>query len=198
LVDDILLSADITTEESFSLFQFFEDSMENKSLDAEDSVFANKAEDLSIKVKLPDVAAAQTCVDSLPKGTVLDLTLAVTKREKTIAECARILRKAYFPQLLYDKCVALRGTVGDMKSVLTEDDGAQVICWKKNERPRKIYMSQGKRWCQQISSQIEHLSALVFFATDSDKKPKQKSSEVSVKLLTDLSTSFFPKADGTT
>ena len=198
LVDDILMSADLTTEESLSLFQFFEDSMDNSFLNAEDSVFVNRSEDLSLRVKAPEVATAQTYLDSLPKGTVLDLTLAVSHREKTIAECARILRKTYFPQLFYHKCVALRGTFGDMQSVLTEDENALVIFWKKHERPRKIYLSQGKHWQQQVSSQIQHISALVFFSVDQDKRPTPGRMIVPEDLLSKVATSFSPKADGST
>ncbi len=169
LVDDILMSAEFTTEESLSLLQFFEDTNDMSFLDAENVVFSSQQEHLSLRVKTQEVAVAQTCVDSLPKGTSLNLAQATTQREQSIANCARILRKTYFPQLFYHNCVALRGTFGDMQSILSEDENALVIYWRKHERPRKIYLVQGKQWNQQVSSQIQNISALVFYSLDSKK-----------------------------
>ena len=172
LVDDMLSIADMTIDETVNLQEVFHQCMDETSLGFSDSVFtASATQFMSVKVKDPDIAKAMTRIDSLPKTTSLDLSDAKTKREVLVATCARLLRRHYFPNLVYHRCVAVRGTDNSLTSVLTEDDSALVMFWKKHERPRKISFSQGKRWLKERSADFSQFSALIFWNAD-EKNPK--------------------------
>ena len=108
------------------------------------------------------MATATTELDSLPRGTSIDLATTNTRRGIYVASCAKIIRQYYFPDLKYLNCLATRGICKDLTSVLTEDESALVIYWYKNERPRKIYFSSGKKWLEKHEKDIDSISALVY------------------------------------
>ena len=167
-IDDVLAVTEITTDEAIHMSEVFSSYCDETSLGVAESVFATTTDTVDVRVKDQLIAKAMTCIDSLPANTTLDLSQAQTKREKAIAECARTLRRFYFPKLIYHRCTAVRGTVEGYKSVLTEDQNALVMYWYKNERPRKVFLSQGKQWLDRLTKDIKTISALIFWSPESE------------------------------